>query len=504
MENRMDDNFAVKCDKIDKAKNNMIDKNKPEVCSNGCHKYSKSFDEVVQALSKHRDAAVTLKEINLVLKKKMSWYRDQLGQMQSQIDKLEQDNDSEHELVIKLLNEKKILVDKVNASKEEVEEMRILKEELEEEIEELTQNQQTSDKSSMMAQNSKLQKKVNICENVIEELKKNVSETSKLNKKLKYTLKTSEVIDRKKNDDLKEQLIHKSEEIVKLEETIMKVNKHVRDQEEEIDQIKNELERKEPHMTSSSCGSLADEIEFANFKVEKIKLQAEVKSMKVKVQKFEKSKMIRVDQLKKLEELSNSRKDDMLKLKSSLDNVRQKIKTKCKYGWNCRRGRICKFDHFYLHSKDNRSKVSKVITTHFVCEICKHDFKCKSLLEEHLAICFNSREQLLKVSKTSEEKDSGNKANYPCEECNKKFSTRKKLRKHRKYSHKVECEFLSKIKFLEHVKKEHTEEKDEENEFLEKKSRNYAEIQFVPVSAQQCSHICELGIPAKSSLFFLL
>ena len=116
---------------------------------------------------------------------------------------------------------------------------------------------------------------------------------------------------------------------------------------------------------------------FSNFKVDKLKLQEEIESMKVKVQQFEKSKIIRVGQLKKLAELSNSRNEDLFKLKSSLDHVKQKIKTKCTYGWNFRRGRLCQFDHFYLHTKDNRPKVfdtAEVIPIHFTSEVCKLNF----------------------------------------------------------------------------------------------------------------------------------
>ena len=110
---------------------------------------------------------------------------------------------------------------------------------LEEENEKLKYNQQTSDNSSMMDENSKLGRKLNICENVIEELKKDVCETSKLNEKLQYTLKTSDFINQEMNDDLKEQLFNKSLAIVKLVESIEKLNKHVKDQKEEIVHLNN-------------------------------------------------------------------------------------------------------------------------------------------------------------------------------------------------------------------------------------------------------------------------
>ena len=54
---------------------------------------------------------------------------------------------------------------------------------------------------------------------------------------------------------------------------------------------------------------------------------------------------------------------------------------------------------------------------------------------------------------------------------------KKEIKKNRQYAHKVKCElcrktFLSKIKFEEHVKEDHTEEKDEENTFVNKESKN--------------------------------
>ena len=79
----------------------------------GCNLYNKSIEEVVKAASKHRDAAIALKDISNQQKTKITWYRNQLIEMQSQIDKLEFENDTEKEIVDKMLNAKKTFEDKM-------------------------------------------------------------------------------------------------------------------------------------------------------------------------------------------------------------------------------------------------------------------------------------------------------------------------------------------------------------------------------------------------------
>ena len=149
-------NSVENCDDVSKADTNLIDKNNDAICS--CSKYNKTMDEVVQAASKHRDAAVTMKEINNELKKKLTWYRNHLMEMQAQIDKLEQDNISENEMIKRLVHEKKILNDKLIDKNDQVAEIRILKEELEEKVEKLEHIKETSDKSSLTTEIYKLKK----------------------------------------------------------------------------------------------------------------------------------------------------------------------------------------------------------------------------------------------------------------------------------------------------------------------------------------------------------
>ena len=360
----MDENCTVKSEKPDKAKTEVMDKN-AEKCSNGCNKYTKSMDEVLKATSKHRDAALALKEISTQQKKKISWYREQLIEMQSQIDKLEHDNDTEKEMVGQILNEKKILEEKVYVSNKEAERMVILKEELEVEVERLKHNQETLENPKIEIENVKLKRKLEIYEKVIEELKFKSNSSSKVNKELQDNLKMSCLLDKVKKEDLEKELLEHSEENNELVKRIDNLSMKVIDQKEEIDGMKNEMDRKDSNMTNSSCGSIADEIESANHKLEKDRLQEEVEFMKTKFEHLEKSKKKRFDQLNKLEQLSTSRNQVISKIKSSLENLKQKKKKlnqertpKCNYGWKCRRGRQCKFDHTYLYKKVNNSIVS--------------------------------------------------------------------------------------------------------------------------------------------------
>ena len=96
---------------------NDVDRNAKH-CKNGCQKYNKSVDEIVQAASKHREAVVALKSIGENQKTKITGYKDQVVKMQAQIDKLEFENDAEKELVARLTDENRVLQEKLIISRE--------------------------------------------------------------------------------------------------------------------------------------------------------------------------------------------------------------------------------------------------------------------------------------------------------------------------------------------------------------------------------------------------
>ena len=352
--------------------------------------------------------------------------------------------------------------------------MVILNDKLKVEIERLKHEQGSTDETKIQIENSKMRRKLEICDNVIDELKTDLHKSSKLNEELKDNMKTTDFLEKETNADIKKKLLDASEENLHLEKKIDKLCIQVKDQNEEIDgkslliaELNKNSERKDSSMTYSSCGSLADEINFANHKLERDKLQEEVESMKVKIEHFEKNAKNRSEQLEKLSELSISRNETLSKLKSSLNNVKKRIKPNCKFRWKCKRGRMCTFNHVYLYSKVN--KTAEIFSLpQFHCQVCAQTFKSKDLLEEHIIECLNPCEV---INPLQEEEPT----NYECAECKVIFTTSKKLRKHRKHAHKVGCElcgkfFASKINFEEHVESEHIKENVEENKNVKKES----------------------------------
>ena len=95
---------SLKKDKFDlaedhKAKDEIIHnlKRKGNVCSNGCDKYNKSIEEVIHATAKHRETAITLKDVCEKQKKKIKEYAEEIDNYENDL--------SEHEEKIKQLEE---------------------------------------------------------------------------------------------------------------------------------------------------------------------------------------------------------------------------------------------------------------------------------------------------------------------------------------------------------------------------------------------------------------
>ena len=133
--------------------------------------------EVVKAALKHRDAALTLKDISNQQKKKISCYRAQLIEINPKLTKWSLNITL---MVDKLLNEKVILKGKMNDTNESVDRMVIFKEGLEEEVERLKAIQQSSEKANLELENVKLKRKLEIIR----------YESSKLTKEFQDDLKT--------------------------------------------------------------------------------------------------------------------------------------------------------------------------------------------------------------------------------------------------------------------------------------------------------------------------
>ena len=171
------------------------------------------MDEVIQATSKHRDAALALKHINEKQKNKISWYRDQLISMQSQIDKLEFDVDVEKDAVMNLQSDKKVLEENVKTLQNSTEGLTILKEELKEEIEKLKTNKESSDESTIKLENCKLQRKVTIYDNIMKELENKVEESKKQKKELQETIRLLNLANEEDHNALEKEIDQKSDEI---------------------------------------------------------------------------------------------------------------------------------------------------------------------------------------------------------------------------------------------------------------------------------------------------
>ena len=387
--------------------------------------------------------------------------------MQSQIDKLELENDTEKEIVDKLLNAKKTFEDRMKIANEATEKMVNLKEELEKEVERLKHNEEHGETPRIEEEHAKLKRKLEICENVIDELKVKACASTKINKELQENLKMSGLFDEANKEDIEKELFDKTYENSQLLNRIDQLRIQVIDQKEEIDGMKNELVRKDSAITNSSCGSLADEIESANQKLEKDNLKGDSEGMKVKLKMFDKNKRKRFDQLNKLSKLSASNIEAMSKLKSTLEvlkqqneNLKQRKTTKCKYGWKCSRGRMCTFNHIYLYKKVNM----------------------KSFAD------------------TSPLKKEPQAEKFLCEECDFVLGTKKKLRKHQQNVHKLKCKiceilFASIIKLEVHIKKEHQENEPEQITVDHKETETErCEVEIAPNHQKPEEEIRELEI----------
>ena len=91
-----------------------------------------------------------------------------------------------------------------------------------------------------------------------------------------------------------------------------------------------------------------------------------------KITKFEVDKKERVAHLNHLAEISEKTKDHLEDLKQKVVSCVQPVKqmkTRCKFGWDCRRGFFCKFDHSYLYRK-----VNKRLDSPFKCKLCNKTF----------------------------------------------------------------------------------------------------------------------------------
>ena len=102
-------------------------------CSNNCHRYKQSLEEIVEAGNKHKEKALALKEIALDQKSKISTLREEKYQLQEKVDQLEYEEKNQTQLILKMTKENgELRRDVSNLRKEVIEKDEIIKDEKEE------------------------------------------------------------------------------------------------------------------------------------------------------------------------------------------------------------------------------------------------------------------------------------------------------------------------------------------------------------------------------------
>jgi hypothetical protein len=71
-------------------------------CPKCCHKYSKSFEEIIKACNKQREGVLALKDISENQKEKISSLREEKNNLLDKVDKMELDAKKESELILRM------------------------------------------------------------------------------------------------------------------------------------------------------------------------------------------------------------------------------------------------------------------------------------------------------------------------------------------------------------------------------------------------------------------
>ena len=94
-------------------------------CPKRCHLYSKSFEEIIEAGTKHREKVLALKDISENQKIKISSLREEKNELLDRVDKLELDQKQDSDMILRMTTETRRL-------KREVRDLKIILEEKEE------------------------------------------------------------------------------------------------------------------------------------------------------------------------------------------------------------------------------------------------------------------------------------------------------------------------------------------------------------------------------------
>ena len=152
-----------------------------------------------------------------------------------------------------------------------------------------------------------------------------------------------------KEINLQKEIFNSVDDISDLRNKFNDLKITLKDLQDEIDckdKIINELTQ-EKDIPKHSCNSLANELELADEQLKTEKLFKRVESMGKK--KNAKQLMNR-----KLKDLSKERDEEFLKLETKIRSLNTEEKIRCRFGWKCKRGPACHYDHTFLYSKVNK------------------------------------------------------------------------------------------------------------------------------------------------------
>jgi hypothetical protein len=272
----------------------------------------------------------------------------------------------------------------------------------------------------------------------------------------------------KLNSDHENDIKMKGDVISKQQDEIKTLLKQLSDQKDEILTKNSEIEllvseKKESEELKSSRSSLADEISFAQAKIEKEIFEKEVVILKKKLAHFEKNKDEKVALLKQLDNLASNRNEELDKLKVLINKVKVEKKMHCVFKWKCKKRAFCSFDHTYLYSKVN-AKSETLIPQEpgsTLCEKCGEVFSSNVKLEGHMKA---EHQENLETESLRNFESGARKKIYPCENCTETFSKVSELKKHLRDCTEVSCGkcgkyFVSLDELNEHMKIIHVEKK---------------------------------------------
>ena len=74
-------------------------------CPKRCHRYDKSFEEIIEAGNKHREKLVALRDISESQKSKISSLREEQNLLLDKVDKFELDAKQDSDLILRMTQE---------------------------------------------------------------------------------------------------------------------------------------------------------------------------------------------------------------------------------------------------------------------------------------------------------------------------------------------------------------------------------------------------------------